>query len=122
MSKTVTLKPRMSEKTYGLSANGVYVFEVPKEVNKHEIHQAVTKQFGVTVVDVNTIVAKGKPKRTVRKGARPTAGSRSDVKKAYVTLKSGDHIPVFAAMEEAKDEEEKAAKKNKAASAKQEKK
>lgn len=120
MSKTVTLKPRMSEKTYGLSANGVYVFEVPKEVNKHEVNQAVAKQFGVTVIDVNMMVAKGKPKRTVRKGARPTAGSRSDIKKAYVTLKSGDHIPVFAAMEEAKGEE--AADKKKAESAKQEKK
>lgn len=111
MSKTVTLKPRMSEKTYGLSANGVYVFEVPKDVNKHDVNRAVSKQFGVTVTDINMMVAKGKPKRTIRKGARPTAGSRSDVKKAYVTLKSGDHIPVFAAMEEAKAEEEKAAKK-----------
>jgi large subunit ribosomal protein L23 len=106
MSRTVALKPRMSEKTYALSGSGVYVFEVPKSANKHDVEQAVAKQFAVTVVDVNLLNAKGKPKRTVRKGARPAAGSRSDVKKAYVTLKDGDSISVFAAAEQAQTEKD----------------
>src|SRR3546814_19411479 len=61
-------------------------------------------QFSVTVTSVNTAVTKGKAKRTVRKGGRPVAGRQSDFKKAYVTLKEGDSIPVFASEEEEKAE------------------
>jgi ribosomal protein L23 len=60
------------------------------------------------------MVQKGKAKRTVRKGGRPAQGRESDFKKAYVTLKEGDSIPLFAAgEEEVKEEKPKAAKKEK---------
>ncbi len=106
----ITLKPRMSEKTYAQSANGVYVFEVDKSVNKHDIAEAVEKVYGVSVVDVRTVISKGKVKRIYR-NRRFTTGKRSDIKKAYVTLKSGDQIPIFAAVEEAEAAEEKAIEK-----------
>jgi len=110
----MVLKPRLSEKTYGLSQkDNVYVFVVPKSANKVNVADAVTTQFKVTVEDVRMTVVKGKPKRTIRKGGRPTLGQRSDAKRAYVTLKKGDSIPVFAAVEEAEKEAEKAAKKEK---------
>ena len=112
MSKTMTLRPRLSEKAYGLSqTQSTYVFEVPKDANKLTVSQAVASQFAVTVTGVNIANAKGKPKRTVRKGGRPGQGKRSDVKKAYITLKSGDSIPVFAAEEQAAADEAKQAKK-----------
>lgn len=101
MSKTLVLKPRVSEKAYGLSQERrTYVFEVPKSANKQAVAQAVAAQFSVTVETVNVTVIKGKAKRTIRKGGRPIAGRQNDVKKAYVTIKEGDQIPVFKATEE----------------------
>ena len=106
MKKQITLKPRMSEKTYELSTSGVYVFDVDKSLNKHEISKAVEDTYGVTVEDIRTVVAKGKVKRLYRNRKFET-GKRADVKKAYVTLKAGDQIPIFAAVEEAEKQEEK---------------
>jgi hypothetical protein len=63
----------------------------------------------VTVVNVRTIIQKGKVKRLYR-NRRYETGKRSDVKKAYVTLKSGDAIPIFAAVEEQEEKAEKTAK------------
>lgn len=122
MSKTTVLKPRMSEKAYAQSQSGVYVFKVQRSVDKTSIARAVEAQFDVTVTNVKTLVQKGKAKRTVRKGGRPVAGRESDFKKAYVTLKDGDSIPVFAAVEEAKAKAEKNAEKLEKAAAKAEKK
>ncbi len=103
MSKVLVLKPRVSEKAYGLSQQqGTYVFDVPKDANKQTIAQAVAVQFGVTVQTVNIVNLKGKAKRTVRKGGRPIMGRQQDTKKAYVLLKEGDSLPFFAAQEEDK--------------------
>jgi len=95
------LRPRVSEKAYGLSLlRNTYVFDVPSNANRFEVAQAVAAQYEVTVESVNIMNIKGKVKRTIRKGGRPTMGKRSDVKKAYVTLKEGDSLPIFAAVEE----------------------
>ncbi len=114
--KDLTLKPRVSEKAYGLSqTNNVYVFNVPMTANKLTVSQAVAEQFGVTVETVNIVVSKGKSVRTIRLGnrrARPGSGKRADTKKAYVTLKSGDKIAIFDEPEETKPS--KATKANKA--------
>lgn len=97
MSLSMVLKPRVSEKSYGLSeSSNTYVFQVPGDANKLTIADAVKKQFSVKVTNVNISNLKGKSKRTVRRGGRATNGMRSDVKKAYVTLKSGDSIAIFA--------------------------
>jgi len=114
MDKFMPLRPRMSEKAYGLSqVRNTYIIDVPADANKDTVAKAVAAQFGVTVATVNIIVAKGKTKRTVRKGGRPTMGQRSDIKKAYVTLKQGDSLPFFAEIEEEVKKAEKAAKKDK---------
>jgi large subunit ribosomal protein L23 len=98
----LTLKPRVTEKAYALSvAHNTYVFEVPKSANRLMVADAVAAQYGVAVTDVNITNVKGKAKRTVRKGGRQTRGQRNDIKKAYVTLKAGDSLPIFAAVEEA---------------------
>ncbi len=126
MEAHMTLKPRMSEKTYGLSqVRNVYVFEVPREANKHTVSRAVATQFSVTVEGVNIMNVKGKAKRTVRKNGRAVVGKQSDVRKAYVTLKAGDKLPFFESIkqEEQKAEEadKKAAKKAAKAAKKEEK-
>ncbi|HLC91940.1 MAG TPA: 50S ribosomal protein L23 [Candidatus Saccharimonadales bacterium] len=112
----IGLKPRLSEKSYGLSQNGTYVFDVPSNANKLAVANAVVEQYGVTVMNVNIANIDGKAKRTfLNRRGKFVRGTRSDVKKAYVTLKEGDSIPIFAAEEEAeakaKKVQEKVAKK-----------
>lgn len=114
MSKTLALKPRMSEKTYASSlTTNTFVFVVPKSTNKIEVAEAVAAQFDVTVTNVRTTVVKGKKARSIRLGKyrKNVMGQRSDYKKAFVTLKDGDSIPVFAAVQEAEEAEAKAAEK-----------
>jgi len=112
---TTLLRPRLSEKTYVLgTALNVYAFDVPADANKALVAEAVTAQFEVEVKDVRLMNTKGKRKRTIRKGGRPVYGQRSDVKKAYVTLAEGQHLPFFDEPEEEKTDkkaEKKAAKK-----------
>lgn len=96
MSKTLILKPRVSEKAYGQSiTKNTYVFVVPRDANKNQVAEAVAAQFEVTVTEVNILNVKGKAKRSFTK-RRQTAGRDNDFKKAYVTLKEGDSIAVFA--------------------------
>ena len=90
----LSLIPHISEKAYGQSQANTYVFKVPTKANKQQIATAVAAQYSVGVADVRIVIAKGKLKRTIRKG-RPVAGRRSDVKKAYVTLVEGDSIKIF---------------------------
>jgi large subunit ribosomal protein L23 len=92
-----------------MSESRVYVFDIDKSVNKHEVAKAVEETYEVTVVNVRTIIQKGKVKRLYR-NRRYETGKRSDVKKAYVTLKDGDAIPIFAAVEEQEEKAEKTAK------------
>ena len=106
MYKSIILKPRLSEKTYGLSQGRVYVFEVPAGTNKHSVASAVAQQFEVKVTGVNIANIAGKAKRTIRKGGRPVNGRTSDVKKAYVTLAEGQSLPLFAAEEEAQEKQQ----------------
>ncbi len=102
MSRTMTLKPRISEKAYEQSlAKSTYVFVVPSNANRLEVASAVEAQFGVTVVGVNILNVKGKAKKSFTK-RRQSAGKDNDFKKAYVTLKEGDSISVFAVEDEKK--------------------
>lgn len=109
MSKAVVLRPRLSEKTYGLSESRVYVVEVPKGLSKHEVKKAVEAQFEVKVTKVNVTNIPGKAKRTISiSGKRMTnaEGKRTDIRKAYVTLAEGNSLPFFAAVEEEEQKEE----------------
>ncbi len=106
---TIVLKPRMSEKTYALSNDRVYVFNVETNINKHQAVKEIEKIYKVTVVGVRTIIQKGKVKRTYGKRSHQS-GRTSDFKKVYVTLKTGDAIPTFAAVKESEEKAEKSAK------------
>lgn len=90
--RDVIIKPVVSEKSYGLLDQGVYVFYVTRDANKIEIRHAVESIFGVNVVKVNTLNRPGKRKRNRGKA---TFGKRADTKRAIVTLASGQSIPIF---------------------------
>ena len=85
----VVLAPHITEKSTLLSEQNAVVFKVANTASKPQIKAAVEALFNVSVTGVNTIVQKGKTKRW--KG-RPY--TRSDAKKAIVTLKDGDTIDV----------------------------
>jgi large subunit ribosomal protein L23 len=122
MSKTIALKPRLNEKTYGLAASRVYVFDVDRSVNKHSIARAVEAQFEVKVSEVNTANIPGKSKRTINitgKRMQNAEGSRNDFKKAYVTLAEGNALPFFEAIEEEEQQEQATQEKFDKAAAKQ---
>lgn len=122
MSKTITLLPRLNEKTYGLSESRVYVFDVERNVNKHSIARAVEAQFEVKVSTVNTTNITGKAKRVISingKRMKNTEGTRNDIKKAYVTLAEGFALPFFNAIEEEVQKEEATQAKIDQAAAKQ---
>ncbi len=85
----VVLAPHITEKSTLLSEQNAVVFKVASDASKPQIKAAVEALFNVNVTGVNTIVQKGKSKRW--KG-RPY--TRSDVKKAIVTLAEGQTIDV----------------------------
>lgn len=122
MSKTILLRPRLNEKTYGLAESRVYVFDVDRDVNKHTIARAVEAQFEVEVTAVNTTNIPGKAKRVISitgKRMKNTEGTRNDFKKAYVTLAEGHGLPFFNAIEEEESKEQATQEKFDKAAAKQ---
>ena len=90
--REVIIRPVITEHSYDMMEKNTYTFEVAKEANKVEIRQAVEAIFDVTVVKVNTLNVKPKPKRVRSAG---WASTRT-WKKAMVTLKEGDTIELFA--------------------------
>jgi large subunit ribosomal protein L23 len=95
------ITPRVSEKAYAQAgALNTYVFVVPLSANKIEIKKAIETEYKVEVIDVNITRTQGKVKQSYRKGGRTIKGARSDLKKAYVRVKEGQTIPVFAAQEQ----------------------
>jgi large subunit ribosomal protein L23 len=80
----VVLAPIITEKSTMLSEHDAVVFKVANSATKPQIKAAVEALFSRKVASVNTLTQKGKTKRW--KG-RPY--TRSDVKKAIVTLAPG---------------------------------
>ncbi|MFN3287453.1 MAG: 50S ribosomal protein L23 [Sphingomonadaceae bacterium] len=85
----VVRRPVITEKSTLVAEHNQVVFEVAPAATKPEIKAAVEALFGVKVEAVNTLVAKGKTKRW-----RGRPYTRSDRKKAIVTLAAGQSIDV----------------------------
>jgi large subunit ribosomal protein L23 len=85
----VIVAPHITEKSTLLSEHNAVVFKVAGSASKPQIKAAVEALFNVSVTGVNTMNVKGKTKRW--KG-RPY--TRSDVKKAVVTLAEGQTIDI----------------------------
>ncbi len=85
----VIVAPHITEKATLLSEHNCVVFKVAQAATKPQIKAAIEAIYNVKVAAVNTLVQKGKTKRW--KGKPYT---RSDVKKAVVTLAAGQSIDV----------------------------
>jgi ribosomal protein L23 len=98
----MNIYPRKTEKAYSQSLKNIYVFDVPTTANKQQILEAVESQFEVKTTGIKTLIQSGKAVRASRgKRAHPGITNRKDLKKAYVTLVSGDSIKVFDEVKEA---------------------
>ena len=85
----VIVAPHITEKATLLSEHNAVVFRVANDATKPAIKAAIEAIWSVKVLGVNTIVQKGKTKKW--KGVPYT---KSDVKKAIVTLADGQSIDV----------------------------
>ena len=83
------LRPVITEKATMASQYGQVAFWVLPTATKPQIKAAVETLFKVEVTKVNTISLPGKEKRF-----KGRVANRSDRKKAFVTLKSGQTIDV----------------------------
>ena len=84
----VLLAPVVSEKSTMVGEkHGQVVFRVVPDATKQEVKAAIELLFKVQVESVQMVNVKGKTDRFGR-----YAGKHSDVRKAYVTLKSGQEI------------------------------
>jgi large subunit ribosomal protein L23 len=87
----VIVAPVVTEKSSArFAARKEYAFRVARDASKPEIKAAIEQLFDVTVTGVRTLVLPAK-----RRTYRQHAGRRPAWKKAIVTLKDGDAIPVF---------------------------
>jgi large subunit ribosomal protein L23 len=64
-----------------------YLFEVARDANKIQIREAVETLFNVSVLEVRTMIVRGRLRRMGRGHAKT-----QNWKKAIVTLKEGDAI------------------------------
>ena len=90
----VIVAPHITEKATLLSEQNAVVFRVARDATKPEIKAAVEALFSVKVTGVNTIVQKGKTKKW-----KGTPYTKSDIKKAIVTLAEGQSIDVTSGVQ-----------------------
>jgi len=91
----IIIRPIISEKSYVLAhAGNKYTFRVHPDAHKILIRKAVEELFGVDVLDVRTSNVTGKPKR---RGYN--SGRTRNWKKAVVSVKPGQAIPVFEGLQ-----------------------
>jgi large subunit ribosomal protein L23 len=87
----VIVRPIVTEKAVNKKdGENTLCFEVSADANKTQIKAAVQKLFKVKVADVHTVNTVGKLRRKGR-----FSGYRSDWKKAYVKLKTGEKMPEY---------------------------
>ena len=92
----VLIKPILTEKANSQQESlRRYAFKVARRANKLEIKKAVEEFYGVSVVDVNTVVVPGKNKtRYTKKGF--VQGQKPAYKKALITVAEGENIDLYA--------------------------
>jgi large subunit ribosomal protein L23 len=95
-SRTILIRPVISEKSYALIAEGKYTFRVDDRAHKTQIAKAVEDVFGVNVTEVRTAKVRPKPKRRGLVKGRTRAW-----KKAIVQLAPGEQIDLFQGAETA---------------------
>lgn len=94
----ILIKPIVTEKSTKINEKlNRFGFIVDRNANKLQIKKVVEQMYGVTVVDVNTLIQAGKAKQRMTKTAQ-LKGQRPAFKKAFVTLAAGDNIDFYSSI------------------------
>ncbi len=88
----VLTRPLITEQSMAHAQNGKFTFVVRLSAGKDAIKKEVETAYSVNVVDVATIIVKGKVKRVGKKRTKKMIGK---YKKAVVSLKKGQKIDAF---------------------------
>ena len=89
--RETVVRPLITEKSSAAyQTRKEYAFEVHPEANKHQIRNALEVQFGVHVTAVRTMQMR---RHEVTRGR--IRGATPRWKKAIVTLKEGESLPIF---------------------------
>jgi len=80
----IIIRPLLTEKSTLLQRQNKFTFEVAKDATKIEIQKAIESLGRCHVEKVNTLVVKGKIRRT----RRGMTGRTADWKKAIITLRA----------------------------------
>lgn len=80
------IRPILTEKATQLTKRKVYMFQVHRLANKHQIKEILEKLYPVKVKAVAVSMRKGKTRRV---GRRMKTKKLADKKIAYITLKEG---------------------------------
>ncbi|WP_153796545.1 50S ribosomal protein L23 [Foetidibacter luteolus] len=92
----ILVKPILTEKANNQQEKQrKYAFKVARKANKLEIKKAIEEFYGVTVVDVNTLVVPAKNKTRYTK-AGFVKGQKPAYKKALVTVAENESIDLYA--------------------------
>ncbi|PZX64768.1 50S ribosomal protein L23 [Hydrotalea sandarakina] len=92
----ILIKPILSEKANAKQETlRQYAFKVARSANKLQIKNAIETFYGITVVNVNTMVVPGKNKTRYTK-AGFIQGKKPAYKKALVTIAEGETIDLYA--------------------------
>ena len=92
----VLVKPVLTEKVNKqMEKSRTYTFVVDRKANKLEIKKAVEDFYGVTVVDVNTMVIPANAKSRYTKSGTFT-GRKPAKKKAVITVAEGEEINLYS--------------------------
>lgn len=93
MNPYIITHPVITEKSLKLvQDSNTYTFKVQRTATKVQVSTAIEQLYGVEVLSVRTIVNQARAQRTGRRRMK-TMGAK--VKKALVTLKSGNKIELF---------------------------
>ena len=89
--RDTVVRPLITEKSStAYQTRKEYAFEVHPEANKHQIAAALEQQFNVHVTAVRTMQMR---RHEVTRGR--VRGTTARWKKAIVTLKEGESLPIF---------------------------
>ena len=92
----IMIKPIVTEKATKLTEQlNRYTFRVSLNANKYQIKSLVEQLYGVKVVNVNTLVVRGKNKsRWTQSGL--LRGKTVAYKKAFITVGEGETIDFYS--------------------------
>lgn len=89
---TSNLSPLITETTINNAKKNWYTFRSPISETKNSLRKRIEEIFKVNVIDIKTLIVKGKSKRSA-KNRKVIRGS--DWKKVMVKLKEGQKISTF---------------------------